>query len=47
MDDGLSESHRRVVGSGMLIIDAAAVRMLDLLEDRHSPSREGDRGIGC
>jgi len=38
MDDGLSDSHRRVIGSGMLIIDAAAVRMLDLLEDRNSPA---------
>jgi hypothetical protein len=38
MDDGLGESHRRVVGSGMLIIDAAAVRMLDLLQDRNSPA---------
>jgi hypothetical protein len=38
MDDGLSDSHRRVIGSGMVIIDAAAVRMLDLLEARHSPA---------
>ncbi len=38
MDDGLSDSHRRVIGSGMLVIDAAAVRMLDLLEDRNSPA---------
>ena len=38
MDDGLSDSHRRVIGSGMLIIDAAAVRMLLLLEDRKSPA---------
>jgi hypothetical protein len=38
MDDGLSDSHRRVIGSGMLITDAAAVRMLDLLEDRNSPA---------
>ncbi len=37
MDEGLSENHRRVVGSGMLIVDAAAVRMLNLLEDRNSP----------
>jgi hypothetical protein len=38
MDDGLNDSHRRVIGSGMLIIDAAAVRMLDLLENRNSPA---------
>jgi hypothetical protein len=38
MDDDLSDSHRRVIGSGMLIVDAAAVRMLDLLENRHSPA---------
>ena len=38
MDDGLSENHRRVITSGMLIVDAAAVRMLDLLEDRNSPA---------
>jgi hypothetical protein len=38
MDDGLSENHRRVIASGMLIVDAAAVRMLDLLEDRNSPA---------
>jgi len=38
MDDGLSDSHRRVIGSGMVIVDAAAVRMLDLVEDRHSPA---------
>ncbi len=36
MDDGLSDNHRRVIASGMLIVDAAAVRMLDLLEDRNS-----------
>ncbi|MFZ0287423.1 MAG: hypothetical protein WAL32_19510 [Terriglobales bacterium] len=36
LDDGLRESHRRVIASGMLIVDGAAVRMLDLLEDRHS-----------
>jgi len=36
MDDGLTDSHRRVIGSGMLVVDAAAVRMLDLLEDRNS-----------
>jgi len=38
MDDGLSDSHRRIIGSGMLIIDAAVVRMLDLLAERNSPS---------
>ena len=38
MDDGLSNNHRRVIASGMLIVDAAAVRMLDLLEDRNSPA---------
>jgi hypothetical protein len=38
MDDGLGDSHRRVIGSGMLIVDAAAVRMLDLLEERNSPA---------
>lgn len=38
MDDLVSDSHRRVIGSGMLIIDAAAVRMLDLLEERNSPA---------
>jgi hypothetical protein len=38
MDDGLSDSHRRVVGSGMLIVDSAAVRILDLLEDRNTPA---------
>ncbi|MGA2979034.1 MAG: hypothetical protein ABSD76_05540 [Terriglobales bacterium] len=38
MDDGLTDNHRRVIASGMLIVDAAAVRMLDLLEDRKSPA---------
>ncbi len=38
MHDGLSDNHRRVIASGMLIVDAAAVRMLDLLEDRNSPA---------
>jgi hypothetical protein len=38
MDDELGESHRRVIGSGMLIVDSAAVRMLDLLEDRNAPA---------
>lgn len=38
MDDGLGESHRRVIGSGMLIVDSAAVRILDLLEDRNVPA---------
>jgi hypothetical protein len=38
MDDGLTDNHRRVIASGMLIVDAAAVRMLDLLEDRNSPA---------
>jgi len=34
MDEGLSDGHRRVIGSGMLIVDAALVRMLNLLENR-------------
>ncbi len=38
MGDGLTDNHRRVIASGMLIVDAAAVRMLDLLEDRNSPA---------
>ena len=38
MDDGLTDNHRRVIASGMLIVDAAAVRILDLLEDRNSPT---------
>jgi hypothetical protein len=38
MDEGLTETHRRVIGSGMVIIDAAAVRMLNLLEGRSSPA---------
>jgi hypothetical protein len=38
MDDGLGESHRRVIGIGMLIVDSAAVRVLDLLGERNSPS---------
>jgi hypothetical protein len=38
MDEGLGESHRRVVGSGMLIVDSAAVRILDLLDERNSPA---------
>jgi hypothetical protein len=38
MDEGLSENHRRVIGSGMLIVDSAAVRMLNLLENRSSPA---------
>jgi hypothetical protein len=38
MDNGLGESHRRVIGSGMLIVDSAAVRVLDLLEERNAPS---------
>ena len=36
MDIELGESHRRIISSGMLIVDAAAVRMLDLLEKRNS-----------
>jgi len=36
MDDELGETHRRVIGSGMLIVDSAAVRMLDLLDARNS-----------
>ncbi|MGA7755407.1 MAG: hypothetical protein WCB05_21430 [Candidatus Sulfotelmatobacter sp.] len=38
MDDFLSEGHRRAIASGMLIADASAVRILDLLEQRNSPS---------
>ncbi|MFZ1916164.1 MAG: hypothetical protein WAU58_01230 [Terriglobales bacterium] len=38
MDDELTDNHRRVIASGMLIVDAAAVRMLDILKDRHSPA---------
>jgi len=38
MDQGLSEGQRRAVCSGMLIVDAAAVRMLNLLENRSSPA---------
>jgi len=34
MDEGLSEGHRRVIGSGMIIVDAALVRMINLLENR-------------
>lgn len=36
MDRYLTDNQRRVVGSGMLIIDAAAVRMLNLVEGRNS-----------
>ena len=38
MDVGLGESHRRVIGSGMLIVDSAVVRILDLLEERNAPA---------
>jgi len=38
MDDGLGDSHRRVIGSGMLMVDSAAVRILDLLVDRNAPA---------
>ena len=38
MNDELSDNHRRVIASGMSIVDAAAVRMLDLLADRNSPA---------
>src|SRR5208283_4275323 len=38
MDNGLGESHRRVIGSGMLVVDSAAVRILDLLDERNSPA---------
>jgi hypothetical protein len=34
MDEGLNDGHRRVIGSGMIIVDAALVRMLNLLESR-------------
>ncbi|HTZ98013.1 MAG TPA: hypothetical protein VMB18_16545 [Terriglobales bacterium] len=36
IEGALTESQRRVIGSGMLIVDAAAVRMLNLLEHRSS-----------
>jgi hypothetical protein len=38
MDDWLTDNHRRVIASGMLVVDAAAIRMLDLLADRNSPA---------
>ena len=38
MENGLAESHHRVLGSGMLIVDSAAVRILDLLDERNSPA---------
>jgi hypothetical protein len=41
MDDGLGESHCRVIGSGMLIVDSAAIRILDLLDKRNSPIQKG------
>jgi len=44
MDEGLSENHRRVMGSGMLIVDAAAVRMLNLLETEVHGGNERHRG---
>jgi hypothetical protein len=37
MHEALSESQRRVIASGMLIVDAAAVRMMNLLDNRNSP----------
>ncbi len=37
-DYRLSEGHRRVIGSGMQVVDAAAVRMLNLLQGRSSPA---------
>jgi hypothetical protein len=37
VDESLTEGQRRAVSSGMLIVDAAAVRMLNLLENRSSP----------
>jgi hypothetical protein len=38
MNDRLNDSQRRVIGSGMLIVDSAAIRILDLLEDRNAPA---------
>jgi hypothetical protein len=38
MVDGLWDSHRRVIASGMLIVDSAAVRILELLDDRKAPT---------
>jgi len=46
MDETLTDNHRRVIASGMMIVDAAAVRMIDLLEDRHSPAAmKNHRGL--
>jgi hypothetical protein len=38
MEIKLEESHRRVVGSGLLIVDSAAIRVLDLIDGRNSPA---------
>jgi hypothetical protein len=38
VDESLTDGQRRAVSSGMLIVDAAAVRMLNLLENRSSPA---------
>jgi hypothetical protein len=38
VDEALSDNHRRVLASGLLVADSAAVRILDLLEGRHSPA---------
>lgn len=38
MDNELAESHRRVLGSGMSIVDSSVVRVLDLLDARNSPA---------
>jgi hypothetical protein len=38
MDNRLGESHRRVIASGLLVVDSAAVRILDLLDNRNAAS---------
>ncbi|HXY14567.1 MAG TPA: hypothetical protein VEI26_08710 [Terriglobales bacterium] len=38
MDERLTDGQRRAISSGLLIVDAAAVRMLDLLENRSLPA---------
>jgi hypothetical protein len=38
MDERLTEGQRRALSSGLLIVDGAAVRMLNLLENRSLPA---------
>jgi len=38
MDERLTDGQRRAIGSGLLIVDAAVVRMLNLLENRSLPA---------